>query len=138
MMGTEQVCYSFKPECAYVSVDNGQNYIKLGRVKEMDTDYSISSGDHPVSRFEFTTYGIPRLKPNRGYEPTKVIFNNPATICFWPNGSKTVVKCHEGDTYSKQMGLLMCIAKHYYGNCGRWLDVLRENGALDEESECVR
>ena len=63
----------------------------------------------------------------------RVIFNPPATICIWPDGTKTVVKCHEGDTYSRKTGLLMCIAKKAYGNGGRWYDVLRDNDAFEDE-----
>lgn len=46
----------------------------------------------------------------------KVIFNNPATIVFWEDGTKTVVKCMEGDTFSKEMGLAMCICKKVLGS----------------------
>lgn len=48
----------------------------------------------------------------------KVIHNNPATIVFWGDGTKTVVKCQEEDRlgYSERDGLLMCIAKKYFGN----------------------
>lgn len=41
----------------------------------------------------------------------KVIFNGPATIIFWADGSKTVVKCHKGDIYSRQMGFLYACTK---------------------------
>lgn len=46
----------------------------------------------------------------------KVIFNEPATIVIWSDNTKTIVKCQEGDTYSKELGLAMCIAKKYLGN----------------------
>lgn len=46
----------------------------------------------------------------------KVIFNNPATIVFWTDGTKTVVKCAEGDTFSEYAGLSMCITKKLLGN----------------------
>lgn len=46
----------------------------------------------------------------------EVIFNDPATIVIWSDNSKTVVKCQPGDTYSKEVGLAMCIAKKYLGN----------------------
>lgn len=46
----------------------------------------------------------------------KVIFNEPATIVLWSDNTKTVVKCQEGDTYSKELGLAMCIVKKYLGN----------------------
>lgn len=44
-----------------------------------------------------------------------VIFNGPATIVIWRDGSKTVVKCAEGDGYSKFSGLAIAICKHIYG-----------------------
>ena len=46
----------------------------------------------------------------------KVIFNEPATIVLWEDGTKTVVKCMEGDTFSKEMGLAMCICKKALGD----------------------
>lgn len=52
-----------------------------------------------------------------------VIFNDPATIVFWADGSKTIVKCQNGDTYSKETGLAMAIAKKAYGNKGNFNDV---------------
>ena len=45
----------------------------------------------------------------------KVIFNGPATIVIWGDGTKTVVKCKDGDSYSKWAGFAMCIAKRLYG-----------------------
>lgn len=44
----------------------------------------------------------------------KVIFNNPATIVIWKDGSKTVVKCEE-DRFDPEKGLAMAIAKHFLG-----------------------
>ena len=46
----------------------------------------------------------------------KVIFNGPATIVIWGDGTKTVVKCADGDSYSKWAGFAMCIAKRLYGD----------------------
>lgn len=48
--------------------------------------------------------------------PTKVIFNNPATICFWPDGTKTVVHVQNGEPFDEEKGLAMCIVKKLYGN----------------------
>lgn len=41
----------------------------------------------------------------------KVIFNGPATIIFWADGSKTVVKCHEDDAYDKRIGFMYACTK---------------------------
>lgn len=65
----------------------------------------------------------------------KVIFNDPATIVFWADGTKTVVKCGEEDVYDYQTGLLMCIAKKAFGNKGKFNDILREWIPEEEEEE---
>lgn len=54
---------------------------------------------------------------------TKVMFNKPATIVFWSDGTKTLTKCHEGDTYSREAGLSICILKKLCGKAG--MDALR-------------
>lgn len=44
-----------------------------------------------------------------------VIFNKPATIVFWNDGTKTVVKCQAGDTYDPEKGLAMAVCKKALG-----------------------
>lgn len=45
----------------------------------------------------------------------KVLFNPPATIVFWLDGTKTVVKCKEGEEFSEWAGIALCLAKKLYG-----------------------
>lgn len=59
----------------------------------------------------------------------KVIFNPPATVVYWTDGTKTVVKCSENDTFDPEKGLAMAIAKrcagnnsHYYKEIRQWID----------------
>lgn len=59
-------------------------------------------------------------------EISKVIFNDPATIVIWADGTKTVVKCQEGDVYSKETGLALCIAKKALGNQGNFNDIFHK------------
>lgn len=54
----------------------------------------------------------------------KVIFSGKATIVFWSNGEKSVVKCQKGDTYSQEEGLAMAICKMMYGNDNTFNDVI--------------
>lgn len=56
----------------------------------------------------------------------KVIFNDPATIVYWTDGTKTVVKCQEGDEFSKETGLALCIAKKAYGNGSDFNNVFKK------------
>ena len=44
-----------------------------------------------------------------------VIFNPPATIVFWDDNSKTVVKC-EGEAFDPEKGLAMAVTKRALGN----------------------
>lgn len=44
-----------------------------------------------------------------------VIFNDPATIVMWSDGTKTVVKCGENDTFDPEKGVAMCCMKKLLG-----------------------
>ena len=69
------------------------------------------------------------------FEIKNVIFNAPATIVLWADGTKTVVKCQEGDEYSKDIGLAMCFAKKALGNSGNYNNVFKK--WIPEEKEPV-
>jgi len=56
----------------------------------------------------------------------KVIFNKPATIVIWTDDTKTVVKIQDGDKFSKELGLAMCIAKKHFGNKGNYNEVFKQ------------
>lgn len=62
--------------------------------------------------------GIPSIK--------NVIFNDPATIVFWSDDTKTVVKCQEGDTFDPEKGLAMAITKKALGNKGNYCDKIKK------------
>ena len=70
-----------------------------------------------------STYGIGSL---RIPEIKNVIFNDPATIVFWDDGTKTVVKCQDGDEFDPEKGLAMAIAKKAYGNKGNYCNKMKK------------
>jgi len=55
----------------------------------------------------------------------KVIFNSPATIVIWEDGTKTVVKA-EGENYDPEKGLAMAIAKKAFGNEGNYYNEFKK------------
>jgi hypothetical protein len=59
-------------------------------------------------------------------EIKNVIFNDPATIVFWADDTKTVVKCQEGDTFNPETGLAMAIVKKMYGNTGKYCEIFKK------------
>ena len=61
-------------------------------------------------------YNIPEVK--------KVIFNDPATIVYWKDCTKTVVKCQNGDYFDPEKGFAMAFLKKCWGNKGNFNDKL--------------
>ena len=55
-----------------------------------------------------------------GCDIEKVIFSKPATIVFWTDGTKTVVKAGKKEKFDKEKGLAMAIAKKFFGNKGSY------------------
>ena len=56
----------------------------------------------------------------------KVIFNEPATIVIWKDGTKSVVKVQEGEEFNPYIGLAMCISKKAMGNQGNYFNVFKK------------
>lgn len=44
-----------------------------------------------------------------------VRFDGPATIVWWEDGEKTIVKCMKEDVYDKYTGIAMCTLKYLLG-----------------------
>ena len=63
---------------------------------------------------------------NKSVEITKVIFNNPATIVFWSDGKKTVVKCSNDEAFDEEKGLAMAISKKALGNQGNYYNTFEK------------
>ena len=61
----------------------------------------------------------------RNMSITKVIFNDPATIVFWADGTKTVVQAYN-EPFDKEKGLAMAIAKKALGNKGNYNEVFKK------------
>lgn len=64
-----------------------------------------------------------------------VIFNNPATIILWKDGTKTVVKCGEDEVYDPEKGMAMAIAKKLLGNQGNYYDTFKKFLPKDEKKK---
>ena len=55
-----------------------------------------------------------------------VIYNDPATIAFWSDGTKTIVKAQPGDIFDPEKGLAMVIAKKACGNTGNYYNGFKD------------
>ena len=102
---------------------------KNKRRNEMSNNYdSYYSGS-------FKARSTERVYPKPMPTIKKVIFNYPATIVLWSDGSKTVVKCQDGDIYDPEKGLAMAISKKALGNKGNYCNEFKKWLPEDEEEE---
>ena len=56
----------------------------------------------------------------------KVYFNPPYTVIIWEDGTKTKIKCQDGDIYDPEKGLALAISKKALGNKGSWYEVFKK------------
>lgn len=67
----------------------------------------------------------------------KVIFNDPATVVLWSDGTKTVVKCSPEDTFDMEKGLAMAIVKKMAGNNNHFHKVFKQYTKKKKEPSSV-
>ena len=74
-------------------------------------DYAFARDILEASKFEKAIRDKRLYNRQRDYfEIERVIFNPPATIVIWKDGTKTVVKCN-GEKFDQEKGLAMAISK---------------------------
>lgn len=74
-------------------------------------------------------------KPRLDLGIKNVIFNDPATIVLWNDGTKTVVKVQDGDVFDPEKGLTMAIVKKLLGNQGNYYNELKKWLPKEEKVE---
>lgn len=98
----------------------------INRVNNYEGGYCISVKDYyPVEHIDKNNlfgYTLESLKTKFDIDdyrvpiPVKALFNSPATIVFWADGTKTVVKCMKHDLYDKEKGFILCVLKKAFGD----------------------
>ena len=82
------------------------------------------------SKFFFPNSNYLQMTVSNMSEPNlveikNVVFNPPATIVFWTDNSKTVVKA-ENEAFDPEKGLAMAIAKKALGNKGNYYETFKK------------
>ena len=124
----ETVKNKFKPGCIVTYIGNIYNNLigKIGVVKDVrlnltndDIFVVVKYEDEKYTRFfhdkELKIIDL-KKEIKSEFSIRKVIFNKPATIVFWGDGTKTVVKCRKRDVYDYEKGIAMAITKKAFGN----------------------
>lgn len=118
---------------------NDDSYSKLLRSYRRDNidallyyvkgpDKSLSTNKETAERSDYMLYYDIRKFIK------KVKFNPPATIVFWTDNTKTVVKC-KGEDYDPEKGLAMCISKKVLGDKGNYYEIFKKWLPKEEETE---
>lgn len=127
--------YQYKPGKTYtLDTDNIQIIPEDVRRYIMNDVATISrawdkSNVIACKRFLNSLYGSGAFKSVVSRSPidiVDVIFHDPATIVFWSDSTKTVVKCQPGDKFDPEKGLAMAIAKKMMGNTGSYCNVFKK------------
>ena len=74
---------------------------------------------HPLFSSKGHDVNTATTKQSAAPEAYQVIFNPPATIVYWMDGTKTVVKC-DNDDFSEEFGFAMACVKKLYGTRSRF------------------
>ena len=80
-----------------------------------------------LKQYSSYQYPIPQIK--------NVIFNYPATIVFWNDDTKTVVKCDERDKFDPEKGITMAFFKKMHGNTGHYFEEIKKWAKKYEDKE---
>lgn len=51
----------------------------------------------------------------KSIEPTKIFYQYPATVVWWNDGTKTTVRCMDGEPFSEYAGFAAALAKKMFG-----------------------
>lgn len=101
--------------------DNGLKGISSDDPKEMKEIRDIFRSHERLVRDNMNAMWEFKWKRRASHPPIKdVIFNPPATVVYWGDGEKTVVKAALDDEYDPAMGFMMCVAKKTLGDRYGW------------------
>lgn len=120
--------WDIKPFSMKTTVDSGRDFIPP--YPEADSKINMMEVLTEMSMFESDKrVKIPEIK--------EVIFNKPATVVYWKDGTKTIVKCGEDEHFDHEKAVAMCFLKKMFKPSikSHWLDVIHDaiNAAIDKK-----
>lgn len=125
---------NYKVRC--IGYKRKERYFTIGKVYDVvdgkitnDNGHTYRSCDDVI---KFLSGWYKFEKVTDGSIISRVIFNNPATIILWADGTKTVAKTHGDDAFDPEKGFAVACAKKLLGNgdafrweFARWAPVVK-------------
>lgn len=124
---------SFIPAATVKFIDRSRNIDKYFKVDFLE-QHPVAAADIIIREMDKILANKAKKELNSRYGVDKirvlsikqVIFHDPATIIYWTDGTRTVVKCQDGDIYDPEKGLAMAISKKALGNNGNYCNVFKQ------------
>jgi hypothetical protein len=98
---------------------------EINEIRTVLATQSINRNSIFGADFDGDTISTTQRRNTMTPEIKNVIFNNPATIVFWSDGTKTVVKA-ENEGFDPEKGLAMAITKKVFGNEGNYYNKFKK------------
>lgn len=123
---TELISEDKKEGITIMSDYEKENIAVMRDIVKQYTDNDIQGVQAATIRYQVCNEHY--IRPLKTLVPAikNVIFNDPATIVFWVDGTKTVVKAQDGDIFDPEKGLAMAISKKALGNKGNYCNELKK------------
>lgn len=110
-----------------MNYNTGNIYVVINGKAYIPETVEVRNGFREQMEFGFTVTTDPRYAAMNTMLAIKdVIHNPPATIVFWGDGSKTVVKCQDGEEYDPEKGLTMAFFKRMHDNKGHYFEEIKK------------
>lgn len=77
---------------------------------DIDDEIKANYSKEEIKKMINNTFGVPK------FDYDKIIFNGPATIVIWKDGSKTISKCSEDDVFDPEKAVAICFMKRALGD----------------------
>lgn len=71
------------------------------------------------------------------YTPRKIIFNDPVSVVFWNDGTKTIVRRTKGEKFNKYTAFTAALAKKIFGNNTR-VNAIVKSGIDQKEKDAAK
>ena len=106
----------------YKKINEG-DYMYKGLSSFMFDPSSIDYGTTKAFTYQFWGERLSKLP-----EIKRITFDNPTTVVFWNDGSKTIVQCSANDDFDKEYGVTMCFMKKIFGTRSEFMRQVEKGG----------
>lgn len=144
-MAVNELKMELNKQYGCLSMQSSKKEEKRMNTSPLNPEYAYAAHDaiNMYKTFKaYEAYKNAHIKPEDPIK--KAIFNDPATIVYWKDGTKTIVMA-KNEPFDPEKGLAMAFTKKFLGNKGNYYDIFRkwlpeekpEEQASEETDACL-